>query len=408
MSSLDMTSFDAALKQHYTNDEIMRMTYKDHPFLALVPKMTDFGGKNLPIPIIYGNPQGRSASFTYAKANKVSGKYTDFVLTRSKDYGLCSIDNETLEASKGNQNAFMEAATTEIDGTFASLSSSLSSAIFRNGSGSIGQISTTTTIASDTCVLADLNDIVHFEVGQKIVASTADGGGTVKAHGGVQNALTVAGVNRMTGTITFDALMDSFGSNDWAQSDYLFVQGDYDSKIKGLEAWIPATDPTSATFFGVDRSVDTRLGGLRYDVSDRPIEEGLIDLAMLVNREGGKLSHFFVNYNRYGILEKSLGSKVQYIDVNTKVGIAFRGIVLNTPKGPVTVMADTDCQDTVAWGIQMDIWKLYSLGLAPKLLNQDGNKWLRESDADSIELRAGYYAQLGCRAPGWNIRGKIA
>ncbi len=47
--SLDMTSFDAALKQHYTNDRVENMVYADNPFLAMVPKMTDFGGKNLPI-----------------------------------------------------------------------------------------------------------------------------------------------------------------------------------------------------------------------------------------------------------------------------------------------------------------------------------------------------------------------
>jgi hypothetical protein len=31
----------------------------------------------------------------------------DFVLTRVKDYSIATIDNETLEASKGNANAFI-------------------------------------------------------------------------------------------------------------------------------------------------------------------------------------------------------------------------------------------------------------------------------------------------------------
>jgi hypothetical protein len=58
--------------------------------------------------------------------------------------------------------------------------------------------------------------------------------------------------------------------------------------------------------------------------------------------------------------------------------------------------------------LQMDVWKLYSLGAAPKLLNQDGNRVLRQSDEDGVEIRTGYYAQLGCRAPGFNIRLKLA
>ena len=77
--------------------------------------MQDFGGKNLPIPIIFGNPQNRSATFSTAVAGTTNSQLKDFVLTRNKDYSIASIDNETLESSKGNSNAFLEAATVEIN-----------------------------------------------------------------------------------------------------------------------------------------------------------------------------------------------------------------------------------------------------------------------------------------------------
>ena len=66
---LDLTSFAPALKSYYTRDKVENMVYKDNPFLAMVPKMEDFFGANLPIPIIYGNPTGRSAAFATAQAN---------------------------------------------------------------------------------------------------------------------------------------------------------------------------------------------------------------------------------------------------------------------------------------------------------------------------------------------------
>lgn len=409
MSSLNTTSFDAALKVHYTDDMIKRMTYQDNPLYALMPKMNQFGGKNLPIPIIYGNPQGRSSSFSTAKANKVAGKYTDFVLTRAKDYGLCSIDGETIDASKGNKNAFMEAMTTEIDGTLESVTRSLATAQYRNGSGVIGQIGATTNPATAVITLADTEEITNFEVGMSVVASTTKGGGSVKQNGGVDNKLTVVKVDRDLGVLTMSATLDSFASSDWAVADYLFVEGDYDSKIKGLEAWIPETMPTAGdNFFGVDRSIDTRLAGLRKDISGLPLEEGLIDGAKRVNREGGTPTHCFMSYNRYGILEKSLGSKVQYVDVMSDVGIGIRGILLNANKGTVRVIADQNCQDDVAWMLQMNVWKTYSLGNCPKMLMHDGNRVLREADEDGVEVRTGYYAQMGCRAPGWNIRLKLA
>ena len=113
--SLDMTSFDAALKQHYTDDAVENMVYKDNPFLALVGKMEDFGGRNLPIPLIRSNPANRSATFSVAIAGTTTSGVDAFLLTRVKDYSVATIDNETLEASKGNANAFLEAATVEID-----------------------------------------------------------------------------------------------------------------------------------------------------------------------------------------------------------------------------------------------------------------------------------------------------
>ncbi len=35
---LDLTSFQAALKQHYTSDRVENMVYADNPLLAMLPK----------------------------------------------------------------------------------------------------------------------------------------------------------------------------------------------------------------------------------------------------------------------------------------------------------------------------------------------------------------------------------
>lgn len=36
---LDLVSFAAALKQHYTSDRVENLVYPDNPLLALMPKM---------------------------------------------------------------------------------------------------------------------------------------------------------------------------------------------------------------------------------------------------------------------------------------------------------------------------------------------------------------------------------
>lgn len=401
--SLDMTSFASALKVHYTSDRVENMVYQDNPLLALIPKYEQFGGKNLPIPILYGNPQGRSATFATAQANKTNSLLKDFTLTRAKDYSIASIDNETLEASKGNANAFMEAATTEIDGAIHSAARSLAVAMYGTGSGAVGQISSGSTVSTDTITLADLEQISNIEKGMTLVTSSTNGGGSVRS-----GTVVVLGVDRDAGTIQATVAWNS-GISAVATSDFIFVQGDYDAKVKGLLAWLPSTAPTSTAFFGVDRSVDaSRLGGIRFDGSAMPIEEALTKAASRSAREGAKPGYCFMNYGNYANLEVALGSKVQYIDMKVNPEIAFRGIVINGPRGPIKVVPDQNCPSDRAFMLQMDVWKLYSLGKAPKILDTDGLKMLRDSSSDSVEVRVGYYAQVGCRAPGLNVNIKLS
>lgn len=399
---LDVSTFDAALKQHYTSDRVENMVYKDNALTALIPKMTEFGGKNLPIPIIYGNPQNRSATFSTAIAQTSNSQINDFVLTRNSDYSIASISSEVLEASKGNSNAFMEAATTEIDGAIQSATRSLSIALYGSGSGSLGQVANSS-FATAALQLSNPEDVTNFEVSMVLQVSATDGGGTVRA-----GTLTVVGVNRDTGVVTMSGNL-SAGIAAIAQNDFIFAQGDYDLKVRGLRAWLPNSAPSATPFFGVDRTADvTRLGGIRFDGSAMPIEEALIAAASRVAREGGRPDHCFMNYSKYADLEKALGSKVQYVDLKANAEIGFRGILINGPRGPIKVIPDQNCPSDRCFMLQLDVWKLYSLGKAPKILDADGMKMLRETSADAVQVRVGYYAQMGCRAPGFNANVQLS
>lgn len=358
----------------------------------------------MPIPIIHGNPQGRSATFTTAQANKTPSKIKDFVLTRARDYSLASIDNETLDASKGDANAFMEAATTEIDGAIHSITRSLAIAMYGTGSGTVGQIGATTSLASTTIVLSDPESVTNFEVGQVLVLSTTNGGGSVET-----GTLTVNGVDRDLGTVRTSVAI-STAIPTAALADFIFVQGDYDLKIKGLRGWLPDSAPTSGdNWFSVDRSADTsRLAGIRFDGSAMPIEEALVSAAARVSREGGRTDYAFLSYDRFADLEKSLGSKVQYIDLKGPADVGFRGMMINGPKQVIKVVPDQNCPSERSFMLQMDSWKLYTLGKAPRILDSDGLKMLRETSADAVEVRVGYYGQMGCNSPGYNATVKLA
>ena len=385
-----MTTFAAALKQHYTDEKIENMVYKDNPFLAMISKYEDFGGENLKLPVKYGLPMGRSATFADAVSNKSASQLKAFLLTRKADYAIASISNETIEASKGNANAFIEAATFEIDGAIEAATRSLAIALYGDGSGQIGVVGSlaTTTASNDTVTLATIQDITNFEVGMQLNFGTA----TTNKE--------ISTINRDTGVILLSAASGA------TATEAIYVDGDKDNKLTGLGGWLPSSAPGSTdSFFGVNRSSDsTRLGGIRFDGSSLPIEEALIGAAARVAREGGKPDVCFINYNNFADLEKALGSKVSYVDVKVNPEIGFRGILVHGPRGPIKVVPDQNCPNGVAYMLQMDVWKLYSLGKAPKILDSDGLKFLRESTADAVEARIGYYAQLGCRAPGFNVR----
>jgi hypothetical protein len=396
MASLDLTSFAPVLKRLYGPEKIETLAYTNNPFLALVPKDTGFEGSAKQIPLRYGTPQGRSAAFASALANQTASKYKDFLLTRVKDYAIASISNETILASASDKGAFMQALTSEMDGALISLSRSLATALYRSGSGSIGQVTTGGTGTSIT--LLNVNDVVNFETGMEIVFSTADGGGSVKS-----GSIAITGVNRDTGVLTVEAMSAIDGGTGTASNDFIFVQGDYGVKVSGLQAWIPNSAPGATAFFGVDRTADvTRLGGIRVDGSGLSIEEALVNGITRVAREGGKTSHVFMNYNKYQELQNSLGSKVQIINEMVKPNIGFSGMQIQSPSGVVKVIPDANCPSDRAFLLQLDTWKLHSLKAAPHLIESDGLKTLRASDADDLQFRMAYYANLACYAPGWN------
>tara|TARA_R110000824_G_scaffold171502_3_gene349149 strand:+ start:3058 stop:4272 length:1215 start_codon:yes stop_codon:yes gene_type:complete len=397
MAATNMTTFDDALKQYYTSEKVENLTYPDHPLLAMVGKNEKFKGKNMPIPLIYGNPQGRSSTFATAQTNATASKVVEFLLTRKKDYGVVTIGGEVLEASQGNEYAFLSAATTEINGILKSLGDSLSKSLYGDGGGALGRVHASG-VAGENATLATNSDIVNFEVGMRIKAATTTGlSGSVRAGSGVGYA-EITAINRKTAVLTFGDLSIAAIAND----DYLFVEGDFGNKLTGLAGWVPSTDPLAAAFFGLDRTADTnRLGGVRYDGSSQPIDEAIIDASVTVGREGGKPDVCFISYTDFGKLVKTLGAQVQR-DVAQTGRWAFAGVEMYAPSGTIKVIPDKDCPVGRAFLLQMDTWKLYSIGGAPRILKHDGMEMLRQASADGVELRAGYYAQLGCHAPGWN------
>ena len=405
-SPLDVGTVTAALKEHYKPLRVQNMVYKDNALLAMMPKYTKFGGENMPIPLIYSNPQRRSATFATGQANTSTSALEKFVLTRVKDYSFASITGESIKATERDSDAFLRYATMEIDGALHSLTRSLAVAMYRDGTGSIGQSEDNPNGSYANLTLINKDDVVNFEVGMEIAFYANDGGKPDAARS----------QNRIIGSIDRSATIKQITFTDDIHvsveyTDHLVQAGDLNAKVTGLEGWCPelATTLTAVatkSLFSVDRSTDvTRLGGNRFDGSALPIEEALIGGASQVARGGGRPDVCMVDFATFANLEKSLGSKVVYDEAKGRdVDIGFSAIALRGPRGTIKIVPDQNCQPDVAWMLQLDTWSLNTLGEAPMFLDLDNNRMLRESAADAYEVRLGYYGNIACNAPGYNCR----
>ena len=401
MAILDISALTAVLKQKYSAEKVKTLTYPNNPFMAMVGKSTDFAGINKVIALRNATPQGRSATFSSAQAYQTPSTYNRFVITRVRDYALATISGEAIRASKGNENALVEGLEQEIDGAMITCSRSMAVAMWHNGGGARGQISTTSSVASATVTLANVSDVTNFEVGMTLQTATTDGtSGSV-----LPGYVTLVGLDRDLGTLTASSAWN-LGIPGAAVSNFIFQHGDFGALMAGIPAWVPTSAPSATPFFGLDRTSDvTRLAGVRLSTTaGAPIEEVLVELSARITAEGGRPDTAFLNPRDYSNLIKALGSKVIYEDAKSfdMPQIGFKAAVVMGPGGPIKVVHEINAPRGFCWMMQMDTWKFNSLGKAPGILEEDGQMILRQFNDDSYQVRIAYYGQMSNSAPGWN------
>ena len=416
----------AALKELYSDDKdyMKNIVYAKNPWLAMAPKNESpdgFAGKYIPVPLEYGNPQGRSHQFSNAQNQQTASDVVSYFVYAVQDYQLVTITNLLMEQTKTNAGAFVDEASRTLDNGFRNLSNNIAFELFYGGTASRGQISSAGVTAVGTTLtftLLNSQTVVQFEVGMSLQATSTDGGAALTGSGGLVLVAQVTAVNRGTGAITAVVIQDTYSAT-WAASDYLQVYGDIGTAgastiagmlgLSGMAAWIPATDPTSTdNFWGVNRSADvTRLGGLRYNAAAQSISEGLTSALAFGNREGAAFDIIVMDFVSYSTLINELGAKVQYVMIeHDEVEVAFEAIHFHSAYGKIPVLADRSCQATTAWCVTTDTIKLRTLGKMPHVLTygMEGLEGLRVGSADALEIRIAYYGNCIDNAPGYSMQ----
>lgn len=381
-SASTLTTVAFIFKKTY-GDGIGDAASRDHPFFYNIRKVNKFRGESFKYSVKYGNPQGIGATIALAQAGAASSKGLQFEAVRFKKFGLITLDGESLMASDGDDGALVELVTTESDGILAELVDSLAYDLYRDGTGKRGKrLSASTNVI--TLTVAD--DARNFKVGMTVMASPNANGSSPRA-----GTTTVAGVDEDAGTVT---LTSAAAITSFADADFLFRSGDPTTCVEGLEVCTPLTAPTPGDSFRTkDRSVDApRLAGSRVNNLNNVIEENAGDVAVKLNQRGRKAREYYLNPVNFFQVVKRQGAKVEYQGGGGTADIFFETFSLHTSVGTLKVYSDPDCPIDRGRVVNPDDQYLRILGEYPHVIMDDGQRSLRQTADDGIEVR--------CRAMG--------
>jgi len=400
-----LTTFDALLKEDYIDsNRVEELIYPDNVLLGKLEKRGDTGmvGDQMPVPIIYGLPQGLASPFSTAQTNVSNIKADKFVITAGDYHGVVHIGDKVMMASRTNQGAFLENKVTEIDGLYEQAGENFSNYAWGNGGQSLGQIAT---VNSNVITLVNSADAMNFEVGMTVVASSADGSTSTDTLNASGTGTTVTAVNRATGSIT----LTSAAGISAAVGDYLFRQGDFFGDqgvivIKGVQAFIPATDSLPA-LWGMTRTADIqRFGGCRVDptlLGAKSFEQRIkLLFAQMTGRFKAKApTAVFMHPEDFDTLDTAMGARGQrdLSDADAKFGYSSIGVT--TTSGKVPIFPDRHCPLGTAFAFRMDNWWLFSMGELLRVQNGDGLQMLRRASSTDYEFRLISYPGLACNAP---------
>jgi hypothetical protein len=406
-----LTTLAAIVKEMYPSDAIGSALLEGCPLYAEMPKDWNCAGDPIRMATKYASGGGHSTSFSAAQATIGSVALARWQLTTVDEYKLFRVANKALAATKGNRGALADVLQEVGDTSLERLRANIHAAIYRDHGYSRGVIASGS--ASTTITLATIEDILFWQVGDVVASDNTDGTGAGAADDG--EYITITGVDEDLGTLT-KAGGNWNASGNFAAADNLFPRGNIGSGLSGLASWIPASAPGATEFFGVARYVDpVKLGGIRFVAvlaTHQTIEGALVAAAARARRGKANPTHCFLHPHEFGQLVRELGDRARFEKVIPTGGkgmkimghIGFDAVVLSVGSGTIKVLADPFCQRFTGWMLQMDTWKIVGYQEPGWLKPSDGMEILRQGDGDAVEGRMGTYYQLGCKAPGSNVR----
>lgn len=409
MAAMTESDLDAAYKEMYDGQEMQDVVYDEfaRPFFTRLSKMEDLSGDFYPLPVLYEDVGGGSCTFSTAQTNVAAMEMGVFQIDAADYHRVVQIKAKALRKIT-DVGAFLTKQKVKVDSMLRALANDVEKSLYRTASGLLATYTAVTGISTGVITLTEPTDAKLFSINDALKVAADESTNPVSAAG------YVIAKNVESGTIT---VSDSMGGSaatptgwDGAGVDHIFREGDYTAasdtkRLHGLANWMPTTVVGETSFLGQVRTANREaLAGI-YSTSGSlsSIEDSLVTaMAKLGDYFGGKPDLILVNYPMWALFAKELNLQVRRTVRDGKAGV--EPITILGPNGPADVVPCTFCQPSTAWILTLDTWKLYSAGPAVGIFDDDGNTILRVSNDDSLETRGVSYPELGCEAPGKNMR----
>jgi hypothetical protein len=409
-----ISNLQSALVRRYSRNFVTTIEWAHGVAAAVIPKV-GWSGQPTWAMRVGSSPTG-SQDFVTAQNNgslEITNIVQPQITTYQQDFGVATLEGRLMAAASDKEGTLFDKMVGQIDGIMEGVAQSYSGKIYRTGFGEMTQINPVgSNVTSGPVGIFTLypEDSIQFEVGMRVQFASAISGVATRNVGAVARIFSI---NFRTGQITFNApaggpqvaLNTLVGAV--ANGDFIFRAGDRDPAgtvrqcITGFEGQFNDT----STLFGVTRTNDSRLQGLIITNAGGTEEENIIDGMSEVRRYGGNTDMVFINPTRLRNITKLAMGRYRPASLTSPIpGIGVKGINLMTLDGKsVDIFDDPFCPVNRIWGIEKKSLQVFLAGgntTVPHFLNPDGvGNVLRITNADGVESRVGYYAEMGCNAP---------
>ncbi len=401
----------------WSRENIAEQIYRKSPVLGKLPKDTKFGEKIRYVTVGTSPPQGLG-DFGNAKANKTPSTAVEFQVQLASYYGNFSIGGDIWRRYEftGNKAVLKDPMVRDSKGLMNQAKNDFSSFVHGNGSGSLGRILSTSTLASQTITLDAGADRRRIVKGMTLMAATTSTASTVPLVGTV----TVASVGGTQAAPTVTIVEPTWAGAiaGLTTTSYLFRAGAVGSSnvFYGFDAWCPAHTGTPGTFLNVNRDdAPEQLAGISLSLTNKSPRQRIM-LAAQASADSGQADgpivyamstagwtnlYFELSQANALVMTKSPAAKIG----GMSVGVEYDAISLIGPAGPMEVIADPWMPVNVERLLCMDTWVMASCG---DFFHWDNGATpdapMLEDAADSREVRAVGDHQLYCTNPWPNVR----